>query len=124
MTNYLKEPDGYLSLETSTASKPYIISHAANISVHIVVNNDSAAAGKIQVQVSNIVNDDAAYWVPVYSYDSTDTKQDGYEVTAGNNVNWMLDASDVAAKYMRISWQRTSGTGGLSFAFCAKKQRG
>jgi len=113
-------PDGYFAMSVSATTDPYMISHAANISVHFVVDNTDAA-GKIQIQVGNILGS----WTPMRLYDSSSPRQylDGYTVTAGDDVNWFADMSDVAAKYMRISWQRTSGTGGLTYAICVKKQR-
>ena len=113
-------PDGYFVMGASTNTDPYMVSHAANISVHVVCDNTDAA-GKIQIQVGNILGN----WAPVYFYDNSDPRQylDGYTVTAGNDVNWFVDVADLAAKYMRISWQRTSGEGGLTYAICVKKQR-
>lgn len=111
--------DGYLTLNASGSTPPKVTSHARQLSVHVVVDNTDAA-GKITFEQSN----DAANWVQMYYKEDDESVDgymvDGYDVTSGNNVNIIVSPIRVA-KFLRVTYTRTSGTGGLQAnIFCQR----
>ena len=117
MVRILQGFDGYMTLDETQSSDLIAINHAKHFSIQVVVTGaDGTAVGEIAVQVSN----DKENWCDVYWVDQSGTIQDGYDVS-NTDFTHMFDASDVAAGWARLTYNRTSGTGGLHFYINTKR---
>lgn len=117
MARVLQGFDGYMTLNDNQESDLMAVGHARNFSIQVVVTGATGSAvGEIAVQVSN----DQTNWCDVYWVDQAGVIQDGYDVNS-TDFTHMFDASDVGAGWARLVYNRTSGTGGLSFYVNYKK---
>jgi hypothetical protein len=109
--------DGYMILDTTQTSALMAIGHARQFSIQVVVTGVAGSAvGEIVIQTSNNQND----WCDVNWVDNAGVVQDGYDVTS-TDFTHMFDASDVGGGWARLGYNRTSGTGGLTFYVNYKK---
>lgn len=107
--------DGYMILNATQNSDHISIGHASRCAIHVVVDNVDAY-GEVVIQASN----NRTNWVDVYWKDENGVTQDGYDVTTGNDLNHIFDA-DTAAGWLRVRYERVSGSGGLWFYVNTKK---
>jgi len=106
------EMEGYAVLNEDHGSKHFSIGASRSASIQCVIDN-ADADGYLLPQVSN---KPSAGWATVAFVDENGVVQaDGYHVLAGQNVNHIFDLSDVAAGWLRLYYDRTSGTGGLNY---------
>lgn len=109
--------DGYFNLLTDQGSDFFNIGYARSASIQVVVDNTDAD-GYLKPQVSN----NKTNWVDVAFVDEDGVVQaDGYHLLSGQDANHMFDISDVAAGWLRLFYDRTSGTGGANFYVHVKK---
>ena len=113
----MRDFDGYLLLNATGNSESMFVGHAIRLGVQTVSDN-SDAAGTLKLQVSN----DETNWVDGYfSFASnTGSLMDSYAVAAGQPFNAMISHEAFSA-FARLRWERTSGTGGLTFYIKVKK---
>ena len=117
MVRVLQGFDGYLNLDESSSSDLISIGHVQHASIQIVVlGDDGTAVGEVKVEVSN----DQTNWSTVYWVDHAGVIQDGYDVN-DTDFSHIFDASDLGAGWMRLTYTRTSGEGGLNFYVNTKK---
>jgi hypothetical protein len=104
--------EGYAILDEDHGSDHFNIGPFRSTSIQVVVENVDAD-GYLMPQVSN---KPTAGWATVAFVDENGVVQaDGYHVLAGQDVNHIFDLSDVAAGWMRLFYDRTSGSGSMSY---------
>lgn len=110
-------PDAYFDLSEDHATDHFNIGPARAASIQIIVDNTDAD-GYMKPQVSN----DRSNWVDVAFVDENGvTQTDGYHLLSGQNANHMFDLTSVSAGWLRLFYDRTSGTGGCDVKVHVKK---
>ncbi len=77
-----------------------------SLSIQTVIANTDAY-GILKVQGSNSPD---AGWADIAFVDENGNIKEGYDVLAGYNVNHIFDASDIGVGWVRLHYDRYSGT--------------
>lgn len=106
--------DGYFVMNEDQGSAWVHVGQARGASIHVSVDNTDAV-GTLRVQASNKADVDNSYWVNLGFPDEDQVIQDGYAVTSGDSFTHIFEMSNITVGWLRLYYERTSGTGGCSF---------
>jgi len=100
--------EGYKSLDASWNTDDIRL-YGPYCGFQVVITNTNAV-GEVYLEGSI----DRSNWSRIYVADQDGTPQDGYDVLSGQSFSHMFDLI-TALPWVRLSYAKTSGTGGLTY---------